>query len=229
MKKGKKWKKYGFEFLSIFIAVITAFALNNWNDNRNDNLVEQKILTEIRNGLEKDLDDVVVNKNGHSDGIKACKFWRNVIMGNEVKKDSLMQHYFNLTRDFISIQNISGYETLKSRGLELLKNDSLRFSIISLYEYDYSILRKFEEEYTEMQFQESYFEKINNAIAPNFIFNELGNIIDINLPIDLSKKEQNILLSYLWKIENNRNFISFFYAEVEKNIKQVKLFVEEEL
>ena len=49
--------------------------------------------------------------------------------------------------DYISIQNISGYETLKSNGLELIRDDSLRFEIITLYEYDYSILKKFEEEY----------------------------------------------------------------------------------
>ena len=41
------WKKHGFEFLSIFIAVISAFALNNWNDNRNADKSESKILIEI--------------------------------------------------------------------------------------------------------------------------------------------------------------------------------------
>ena len=53
----KNWKKYTFEFLSIFIAVSSAFALNNWNDNRRDRNAERKILEEIYNGLEKDLDD----------------------------------------------------------------------------------------------------------------------------------------------------------------------------
>ena len=50
MKK-RKWKKYIFEFLSIFIAVISAFALTNWNDNLNSRHSEQKILTEIKNGI----------------------------------------------------------------------------------------------------------------------------------------------------------------------------------
>ena len=54
MKK-RNWRKYSVEFLSIFTAVISAFALNNWNDNRKDQNAEQKILIEIKNGLEKDL------------------------------------------------------------------------------------------------------------------------------------------------------------------------------
>jgi len=31
------WRKLSFDFLSMFIAVIAAFALNNWNENRRDN------------------------------------------------------------------------------------------------------------------------------------------------------------------------------------------------
>ena len=65
------WKKLGLEFLSIFIAVISAFALNNWNENRRDNEAANKILAEISNGLKKDIDDVRINKKGHEDGILA--------------------------------------------------------------------------------------------------------------------------------------------------------------
>ncbi|MEZ4957419.1 MAG: hypothetical protein R2825_27930 [Saprospiraceae bacterium] len=49
----RNWKKYAMEFVSIFIAVISAFALNNWNDNRRDEQAAAKILTEISNGLQR--------------------------------------------------------------------------------------------------------------------------------------------------------------------------------
>jgi hypothetical protein len=193
--KVKNWKKRGFEFLSIFIAVISAFALNNWNEDRRDDNSGSKILIEIANGLEKDL-----------------------LADKQINSDSLMYHYFNLTRDFVSIQNVAGYETLKSQGLELIKNDSLRLKIISLYEYDYNTLRKLEEEYSEMQFQESYFKEINNDLAPNFKFNENGNITGIDLPIKISDDRKKILLLYLWKIQTNRNFILNYYSDIERKI-----------
>lgn len=220
MEKGN-WKNYGIEFLSIFVAVISAFALNNWNENRRDSNAESKIIIEISNGLKKDIEDIRINKRGHEEGIKACEFWRNVVENREVNSDSILMHYFNLTRDFISIQNISGYETLKSRGLELLKDDSLRASIISLYEYDYSILRKFEEEYHEMQFQENYFKEINTYLAPNFAFDENGNMIKIDMPLNLSETDKKLLLTYLWKIQSNRRFILYFYSDVENKVNQV--------
>ena len=44
----------------------------------------------------------------------------DVLANNTAQTDSFLIHYFNLTRDFISIQNTSGYETLQSKGLELI-------------------------------------------------------------------------------------------------------------
>lgn len=222
-------RKYAFEFISIFVAVISAFALNNWNDNRNNRNAENKILAEISNGLDKDLEDMRLNRWGHKMGIRATNYFREIIANKAVPKDSLMFQYFNLTRDFISIQNTSGYETLKSRGLELIQNDSLRSKIISLYEYDYNTLKKLEEEYYELQFQENYFKEINNAIAQNLELNEDKLITGINTPLKIEPKEEKVLLSYLWKIQTNRNFILQYYSEVEVKIEQLRSEISVEL
>lgn len=223
------WKTYAFEFLSIFIAVISAFALNNWNDNRKDNKAEEKILVEIRNGLKKDIEDLQINVEGHKQGIRACQFWRSVIDDESIRQDSLQLKYIQLTRDFTSLQNISGYQTLKSRGLELVDNDSLRSDLISLYEYDYYTLRELEEEYEEMQFQKNYFKEINKYIAPYFQYDEKGNIVKIETPLALDESDKKILKSYLLKIELNRKFILFFYQGVEKKVKDLGLEIDKEL
>lgn len=227
--KNINWKKYAFDFLSIFIAVIAAFALNNWNDNRKDKIAESKILTEILNGLDKDRADVDINLNGHKEGINSCKFWRRILKNEEQSLDTLGQYYLALTRDFTSIQNTSGYETLKSRGLELIDNDSLRSKIVSLYEYDYQTLRKLEEEYHELQFQKNYFSEINHLIAPNFIYDIRGNIIGINSPINLSISQKKLFLSYLWKIQINRRFVMHYYNEVTSKIDSLENEIEIEL
>lgn len=228
MKLGK-WKKRGFEFLSIFIAVVSAFALNNWNENRRDSNSESKILIEIANGIKKDLEDIKSNVKGHNSGIRACRFFRNLLMAQQDSADSLIIHYHHLTRDYVSIQNTAGYETLKSKGLELVQNDSLRLEIIALYEYDYNTLRKLEEEYAEMQFQESYFLEINKVLAPSFTFDTLGMVTGLDLPLDLKDKERKALLLYLWKIQGNRQFILYFYEEIEKKILAVKESIRAEI
>ena len=216
------WKKYGFEFLSIFIAVISAFALNNWSENRRDKNSENKILIEISHGLEKDIEDIKLNIIGHKDGILACNYFRKALGSKKIKSDSLMIHYLNLTRDFISIQNVAGYETLKSKGLELIKNDSLRLQIISIYEYDYNTLRKLEEEYAEMQFHENYYKEINEALAPNFTFDSNQQITGIQVPLKIQDNKKKEILLYLWKIQVNRVFILQYYSEIEGKINQLR-------
>ncbi len=229
MKRKGNWKKYTMEFISIFIAVVSAFALNNWNDNRRDQQAATKILTEISNGLQKDLDDIKINMGGHREGINACKYWRRVINNQAFSMDSLGRYYIGLTRDFFSAQNNSGYETLKSKGLELLQNDALRFDIISLYEYDYESLKTLEENYAEMQFHDSYFKDFNDKLAPNFEFDSNGDIIRINQPVAISKTDKKILLTYLWKIQFNRSFILRYYASMEQKILGISQRIEKEI
>lgn len=226
MKK-RNYKKYAFEFLSIFIAVIAAFALNNWNDNRRDHHAETKILTEIKNGLEKDIEDVRINVMGHEQGIEACQYFSRLIDNDSISLDSFTMYYFNLTRDFITILNKSGYESLKSKGLNLLQNDSLRYKIISFYEYDMNVLEKFEEEYEEMQFHKNYFPTINQLLAPSLQFTDRK--INLQLPLSLSTEDKNVLASYLWRIKTNRRFILYYYADIEQKITKLVAEIEEEI
>ena len=228
-KRLNPWQHFGFEFLSIFIAVLSAFALNNWNDNRRDHQAETSILREIANGLDEDLTDIKANMRGHREGLKSLQFFRSALRNKPIIADSIEHYYFYLTRDFISIQNSSGYTSLKSRGLELVDNDSLRSQIISLYEFDYNILLKLEEEYREMQFQDSYFKEINQSFASAFVFNDNGEITTLQLPVKISKQEKSELLSYLWKIERNRKYILNYYEAVEEKIIDLERAIRTEI
>jgi len=221
--------KFGFEFLSIFVAVIAAFALNNWNENRKSNLAENKILSEIYNGLNNDLKDIEINIFGHQQGIEAITYFRNVIANKPTSKKEFFAHYFNLTRNFISVQNISGYETLKSRGLEIIQNDSLRNNIISIYEYDYNSLKNLEEDYSELQFHENYYAEINSLLSQNFEFNENNQLIGITTPLKLSDVDKKSILSYLWKMEINRNFALNYNKEVKLKIDDLRTAIKREL
>lgn len=197
-------KKYASEFVMIFLSVILAFVLTEWSGNQSKKISEETIFLEILNGLKKDSIDLTGNIDAHKTGIEACKFWRKVITQNVANKDSLIASYFMLTRNVIAIQNVSGYQTLKSKGLEIIENDSLRTKIINLYEFDYQVMRKFEEDYKENQFFDNYFIEINKKIAPNLIFDPKGNIVDITLPLNIADPEKKIMLSYLWKIQTSR-------------------------
>lgn len=222
-------KKYGFEFLSIFVAIFAAFALDNWKEDRKDHLVATKILTEINNGLTKDLEDIKLNEMGHREGLKAAIYVNKLLTDGQVGQDSLMYHYLNLLRDFISMQNVSGYETLKSKGLEILENDTLRSEIISLYEYDFNIVKKLEEDYSELQLHENYYDDFNDAFAPNFKLDKKGALTGINSPLRIPEHQRKILIADLWKIVANRQFMLSFYAGLKEKVVKLQGEIKEEL
>lgn len=227
--KSERLNKFFFEFLSIFIGVFAAFALDNWNDNRKDHITEINILQEINNGLKQDIADIQINIKGHENGIRAVDHFRAIVLNQQVNNDTLWFHYFNLFRDFVSVQNNSGYETLKSKGLEIIENDSLRPKIISLYEGNYNTIRKLEEEYDELQFQENYYKDFNTKLAPYYILDSLGNLKNIRYPVNLSETEKNLLLTDLWKMRGNRTFIIQYYHEVEAKVKSLQEEINKEL
>ena len=213
----------------IFISVILAFALTEWSNNQGKKVSEEKIFLEILNGLKKDSIDLTGNIDAHKNGVKACNYWRKVITENKADKDSLIGYYFLLTRNVISIQNISGYETLKSKGLETIKNDTLRAKIINLYEFDYQVMKKFEEDYKENQFFDNYFFQINEKIAPNLKFDSNGNIYDIHLPLNITNSEKNTLLSYLWKIQMSRTERTYAGKSLKKKINTLYKEIDAEI
>lgn len=223
------WGKFLVEFLSIFIAVLSAFALNNWNDNRKARHAETNILKEISNGLRLDSADVALNIAGHKYGIKASLYFRRLLNNETVDMDSAAFYKRLLLRDFISIQNTSGYESLKSQGLDIVKSDSLRLEIISMYEYNYTLIEKIEEQYAAQQFFERYADRFNDAIASQIRFDSTGGIKSINVPLKLTEKEKNHLLLDLKTIEEDRRFTMSFYKKIEGQLVSTRTLIDKEL
>lgn len=224
-----KLGRYFFEFVSMFFAVIAAFGLNNWNENRRDQRAEEKILIEINNGLELDLIDFQRNQRGHNNGLKACNYFEKVIEGKEVSYDSIMLKYYFLTGDNIVIMNVSGYESLKSKGLEIIQNDSLRSQIVKLYENNYQILKSFEENSPMNQHFDYYFFPINDILSPYFKYNERGRLSGLHTPLNLSAKEKNLIKSYLFNIRASRDNKVYEYEQTEILVKKLRQAIEKEL
>ena len=183
----------------------------------------------MSSGLLKDISDIENNVKGHETGIKACNYWRRIVNERENNLDTLSIYYITLTRTYFPVQNKAGYETLKSKGLELIKNDSLRFKIISLYEYDYYVLKRLEEDSPEMQFEEKYSGDINKILSKNFQFAENGDIENINLPLKLTDDEKQLFSTYLWQMQVNRESMINYYNEVNSKIILLRDQIEEEL
>ena len=233
MKK-RDWKKYLFEFSSIFIAVISAFALSNWNDSQNSQHSEQKILIEILNSLEIDLRDFNININGNELSLKADQIFQNLlkepIVNNEkISEENIAIQYIRLFRDYIPIVNKSAYESLKANNLKTVQNDLLRIQIIELYDYYYSIIEKLEYEVPEMKSYQNYFQKTNSLLFPFMEFNSNGDLINFDELHNLTELNKKEILSYLWRIRENRKLKLTRYEMIIAKMKELELSIKNEL
>ncbi|MGB3616934.1 MAG: hypothetical protein WBA12_02350 [Catalinimonas sp.] len=213
------WRRYLYEFLTVFAGVTLAFLLDQWNDGRRETRAEEKTLIEIRNGLVADLSDMDLNVMGHRGGLMACGYFRRLANGVTVPGDSVAVMHYLLLRDYVSIQNSAGYEALRSRGLELIRDDSLRVAIINLYDFQYEALQKLEEDYGEMQFYRGHGRQVDELLTPVLLFDTLGRPVDIRQPLALRPAERNALLLTLWRIEGNRRFMMSYYQQTEEEVR----------
>ncbi len=205
--------------ISVFIGVSLAFYLNQWSDEQKDKKAEEKILLEIRTGLKQDLQDMEVNIRGHQEGLKAVEFFKKLPFKQDTAQDSVMIKWFNLFRNFVVIQNSSGYESLKSKGLELIQDDSLRYAIIEVYDIEYEILEKLEEDYDEIQYHTNYFKPILDILAENMVFTRKAGLTIA--PLSLEPTVKNKYLNYLIRIEGNRHFTLGQYYRVQEKLTKL--------
>ena len=151
-KSGKYFKYAIGEIALVVIGILIALQINNWNENRKERLLERKVLNEIIIDLEISKADLENDINN----LKRTNVQAERLKDNLIEKEGI---YNSIKRDMRRTSRSSqfsprtiGYENLKSIGISLISNDSLRKDIVILYELTFDLAIKEGRE----------FEKFNN-------------------------------------------------------------------
>jgi hypothetical protein len=140
LSKGKtgKYLKYAIgEIILVVIGILIALQINNWNNNSAERRLESEILNEILVNLKADLQNIEIKKKENSRFEKHNQLVYEHLKNKSPLTDSLKYHY-SFLYGFGNFQPIKvGYENLKSRGLNIIKNQAIRKEISELYEYKY--------------------------------------------------------------------------------------------
>jgi len=125
------------EIVLVVIGILIALGINNWNEGRKEVKVETKILLEIKNNLQTDLEDLDENITNYALKAKSHEYIIKWLESNHGFQDSLQTAIFYTSFPSDIFINRSAYENLKQYGLRNVSNDSLRNQISQLYEYHY--------------------------------------------------------------------------------------------
>jgi Family of unknown function (DUF6090) len=131
------WRYIIIEISIIVIGILIALQVDNWKDDRNTRLKELKVLHELSSELLGDLKTLDETQKRCEDVISALGTLQMHLYKKLAYHDSLNNQAFKMVYQIRYEYRKSAFENLKSIGVELISNDSLKKMLIELYEYSY--------------------------------------------------------------------------------------------
>ena len=153
-----KYLKYAFgEIVLVVIGILIALSISNWNEERKERKFELSILSEINHALKNDISYM----EGNISRLTSLDSAIDVMLALMDQKADFIDSLYNrnsgrsyhLATGIIYQYNVGPYEALKARGLDKIQNDSLRNSLIYLYDFDFPRHQEFVE-YYDLNYQD---------------------------------------------------------------------------
>ena len=193
------------EILLITIGILIALNLNNWNQNQNAKDIEIKTLKEINLGLSDDLKDLQFSL----DFYRNCKSSSDILVShfnNRLPYNDTLDGHFGKIGLFAVLSVRTGpFETLKSRGMETITNDSLRLKIANLYDFHYKTIVEYQnihiEHYSEVR--DLFLTKFKNLKA-----------FESASPINYEKLQNDIVFLNIAKLSSDEASYSIYAYEL---------------
>ena len=143
--KTSKYFKYAIgEIVLVVIGILIAIQINNWNEDKKLKKTEIKALIEIQEGFKQDTIDLNINIGALKLASESGKLILEQLNSTNAYHDSLSSHFASSLQLTRLISNDGPYDVLKTKGLDLITNDSLRKQIISMHDNTYESMRVWE-------------------------------------------------------------------------------------
>jgi hypothetical protein len=137
METGKtgKYLKYAIgEILLVVIGILIAVQINNWNQNRNRLKLEKVLLEQLRDEVLTIYDDLFSDyellKLGDDLHYKITDYFEKDVPYN----DNMCFDFYFINQDEYIYPKVAVYGRIKEEGLDILRNDSIRFITQAIYE-----------------------------------------------------------------------------------------------
>ena len=137
-KSGSFWRFAIAESVLIFLGILLALQVDNWNQERKDRKLERVLLSEMLGNLKVDLDDIKYSIKYLEQYQNSSQLVLDFLNSDLPWNDSLGRHFAQLMVMVLFDVNTSAYESLKSIGIDLIHNEKLRKGITNVYSVAYN-------------------------------------------------------------------------------------------
>ena len=216
----QKWPEYLLEIIVLVIGIYGAFELEGWGEKNARRREELEILRGCKIELQADLQEIELNTTELNKSLISIGIILKVLEQKHSYHDSLAGHFNYIFLPMHFVHSTSTFETLQSKGLDLISNVTLRSQLVSLYDSQYKFFLKGETEeldqvhYCMKHLLPGRFESSWNYNSTNPTFE--GTMVPINF--ESLKTDTEYL--YFIKTQHNRtrSYIDFFYYNLKKSV-----------
>lgn len=159
IKKNKtaKYFKYAIgEIMLVVIGILIALWLNNLNLEKQQRIEEISILKGLKKDFQADMIDFKLNIYGYNAISSSADFVLKRLESSAVYNDSLDSYFARTMVWPIAIIHKNSFDLLKSKGLDLISNDSLRNKILNFHGQVYISIHAWENQFN----RDMYFDEI---------------------------------------------------------------------
>lgn len=132
------------EIVLVVLGILIALQINNSNDAKKLSVKERVVLTQMQQNLQNDIEDLNLNIRGTRRRLRANEVVLSALQNKTPFYDSLHYFYAGIFGNFQFSENTAAWENLKSVGLDLVSDDSLRNAISELYTLKYGYIENLE-------------------------------------------------------------------------------------
>ena len=213
------------EIILVVIGILIALSINNWNTKENERELEIKYLNQIKNSLESSELNLTESTNRNKEILKSGELLIEHLKNKKALNDTIVELFVIPHYDQSIRLSTAAFESLKSEGLSIISNDSLKIEIIDIYEQEITLIQ------TTFANQ---VENFNTSIVGPFY----------NKNFELESKDNNILFipnnyedllqnkemtNMLATVNGLRLYSITFYESVLEKIRKIIIKIENEI
>ena len=233
METGKtgKYLKYAIgEIILVVIGILIALQINNWNEARKEKIQERKVLVELKKSIENNCYEMIQDSLRRANWNTSSDIIISTLQQNYSYTNSLNIHFHNARLPGTNLSlSTAGYEGLKNIGFNIISSDTLRNSIVELFEISQKNLLE------EMEYFETFQPARQTEIDKLFSYDQ--EKFDSKNPFGVPIKPHNynslindvIYMAMVKSVKVQRNIIGVILNKNLQESRKVLKLIQDEL
>lgn len=137
------------EILLVVIGILIALQINIWNENKKNTKKEifhlENILSSLQDDLDYQISPCIEKTERQIDGfdLLESRFYER----NNISNDSIKRLLFQFMAQWDLVLNTVAFDNLKSTGMDILSNDSIKTKLLTLYGLEYKYVKSLQAYY----------------------------------------------------------------------------------